>query len=108
MPTLSVLVGKRIKQIRESKGIKQVQLAEMINVEPTNLSKIEKGMHLPKEDNINKITNALGVEIKDIFDFGHIKSKEDLIEDINNILKKSTTDEIQFFYRILTSYKELK
>ena len=48
MISISMLLGKRIKELRESKNIKQVTLADMIDIEPTNLSKIEKG-------NINKI-----------------------------------------------------
>ena len=67
MSTLSMQVGKRIKELREAKGMKQVELADLIDMEATNLSKLEKGVHLPKEDNLNKITNALGVEIKDLF-----------------------------------------
>ena len=76
MSTLSMQVGKRIKELREAKGMKQVELADLIDMEATNLSKLEKGVHLPKEDNLNKITNALNVEIKDLFDFGHIKTKQ--------------------------------
>ena len=52
MTTLSVLFGKRVKEIRESKNIKQIELANMIDVEATNLRKLEKGVHLPKEENI--------------------------------------------------------
>ena len=108
MDKLSVLVGKRIREIRESKNIKQNQLAEMIGIEPTNLSKLEKGVHLPKEDTINKLTKSLKCEVKDLFSFEHIKSREELYKSIQNILKNSSTDEMQFFYKILLSYKELK
>ncbi len=108
MSTLSMQVGKRIKELREAKGMKQVELADLIDMEATNLSKLEKGVHLPKEDNLNKITNALGVEIKDLFDFGHIKTKQELVNDINTIFEQSTLEEMQFFYKILMSYKELK
>ena len=108
MSTLSMQVGKRIKELREAKGMKQVELADLIDMEATNLSKLEKGVHLPKEDNLNKITNALGVEIKDLFDFGHIKTKEELVDDINSIFEQSTLEEMQFFHKILMSYKELK
>lgn len=108
MSTLSTQIGKRIKEIRESKKLKQVELAEMIDIEATNLSKIEKGTHLPKEDKLKKITKALDVEIKDLFDFGHLKSKDELLKDINKIFEQSTENEIRFFYKILTSYNELK
>lgn len=108
MSTLSMQVGKRIKELREAKGMKQVELADLIDMEATNLSKLEKGVHLPKEDNLNKITNALNVEIKDLFDFGHIKTKQELVNVINTIFEQSTLEEMQFFHKILMSYKELK
>lgn len=108
MSTLSIQVGKRIKELREARNLKQVELAELIDMEATNLSKLEKGIHLPKDENLNKIITALNIEIKDLFDFKHIKSKEELIKEINEILKESSTEEIRFFYKILMSYKELK
>ena len=108
MSTLSMQVGKRIKELREARRMKQVELAELIDMEATNLSKLEKGVHLPKEENLNKITNALNVDIKDLFDFGHLKTKEELVRDINNIFEQSSLEEMQFFYKILMSYKELK
>ena len=93
MSTLSIQVGKRIKELREAKGMKQIELANLIDMEATNL---------------NKITNALGVEIKDLFDFGHIKTKEELVNDINFIFAQATLKEMQFFHKIMMSYKELK
>lgn len=108
MSTLSVQVGKRIKELKEARNMKQVELADLIDMEATNLSKLEKGVHLPKEDNLNKITNALNVDIKELFDFGHLKTKEELINDINTIFEQSTLEEMQFFHKILMSYKELK
>lgn len=108
MSTLSMQVGKRIKELREARNMKQVELAELIDMEATNLSKLEKGVHLPKEDNLNKITKALKVDIKDLFDFGHLKTKEELLCDINSIFEQASVEEIRFFHKILTSYKELK
>jgi transcriptional regulator, XRE family len=108
MSTLSMQVGKRIKELREARNLKQVELAELIDMEATNLSKLEKGVHLPKEDNLNKITSALNVDIKELFDFGHLKSREELVSDINTLFEQSTLEEIQFFHKILMSYKELK
>lgn len=108
MSTLSMQVGKRIKELREARNMKQVELAELIDMEATNLSKLEKGVHLPKEDNLNKITTALNVDIKDLFDFGHLKTKEELLSDINLIFEQASVEEIRFFHKILISYKELK
>ena len=77
---LSKKVGMRIKQIRESQGIKQCVLAEKLNMEPSNLTRIESGYQLPKEENLQKIANVLGVEVKDLFDFSQDIKKDELIE----------------------------
>jgi len=108
MAKLSELVGKRIREIREAKNIKQVELAEMIDMEPTNLSKLEKGVHLPKEEKLAKITEALDIDVKDLFDFRTLKTKNALLKDINSILSHSDYREIEFFHKILTSFKDLQ
>ncbi|MCM1338462.1 MAG: helix-turn-helix domain-containing protein [Muribaculaceae bacterium] len=108
MATISVLVGKRIKAIRESQHIKQVELANMIDIEPTNLSKIEKGAHFPKDETINKIVKALNIETEDLFYFEHLQEKDELIKNITRILSESKTEDLQFFYRTLVAYKEVK
>ncbi len=108
MISISLLLGKRIKEIRESKNIKQVTLADMIDIEPTNLSKIEKGIHLPKDDTINKILIALNTDINNLFYFEHIQTKDELIDNINSILRNASTKDLQFFYRTITAYNETK
>ncbi len=108
MSTLSIQIGKRIKELREARNMKQVELAELIDMEATNLSKLEKGIHLPKDENLSKITSVLNVDLQDLFDFGHIKSREDLLKEINDIFENATLEEIRFFHKILMSYKELK
>ena len=108
MQTLSVLLGKRIKEIRESKNIKQVELANMIDIEPTNLSKIEKGVHLPKDETINKILNALNTDMDNLFKFEHIKEKEVLLNHINKLISNAKTEDLQFFYKVIISYNETK
>lgn len=108
MTSISVLVGKRIKAIRESQCIKQVELANMIDIEPTNLSKIERGAHFPKDETINKIVKALNIETKDLFCFEHLLERDELLKNIARILTESKTEDIQFFYRTLIAYKEIK
>lgn len=108
MSTLSIQIGKRIKELREARNMKQIELAELIDMEATNLSKLEKGIHLPKDENLKRITTALNIDLQDLFDFGHLKTKEVLLEDINKVFEQATLEEIRFFHKILMSYKELK
>ncbi len=106
--SISILLGKRIRDIREAKHIKQVELANMIEIEPTNLSKIEKGAHFPKDETLNKILKALNIDIKDLFYFEHMQDKSELLKNINKILADAKTEDLQFFYRTLVAYKEAK
>lgn len=106
MVSISTLLGKRIKEIRAAKNITQAALASMIDIEPTNLSKIEKGVHFPKDETINKIITALNTDIKTLFCFDHIQTKEQLICRINEMLNKSDVNAVQFFYRVLSAYNE--
>ena len=106
--SISILLGKRIRDIREAKHIKQVELANMIEIEPTNLSKKEKGAHFPKDETLNKILKALNIDIKDLFYFEHMQDKSELLKNINKILADAKTEDLQFFYRTLVAYKEAK
>ena len=105
MTKLSVLVGTRIREIREARNVKQNKLAEMIDFEPTNLSKIEKGLHLPKEDTINKLTEALDCSVKDLFDFEHLKEPLVLKQELISAIKNDEVD-IILLYKLFKAIKK--
>lgn len=108
MGDLSKKVGRRIKKIREANKIKQYALAEMLGMEPSNLTRIESGLQLPKEENLLKIADILHVEVKDLFEF----NKEESIEEIKNktikIISNLEQNEIEFVYNFLKLYKNFK
>ena len=78
MTSLKQKFGKRVREIRKSKGLTQEQIAELINIEPPNVSKMESGLHFPQPDKIEKLAKALDVNIQELFDFEHIQKKQDL------------------------------
>ena len=108
MTILSKKVGQRIRELRENRSLKQVELAELINMEPSNLSKLENGNQFPKEENIVKLAAVLNVEVKDLFNFGHIKTREQLLESINHFANESDTAVLEFIYKIFTEIKSVK
>ena len=108
MGELRKKVGKRIKEIRESLNIKQFELADMLDMEPSNLTRIESGYQFPKEENISKIASKLGVEEKDLFDFAHIKTKQELIELINILLSDLNEKEMEYFYKSLVNLRQMR
>lgn len=54
-------VGRRIKAAREAKGLTQEKLAELVDLSPTHVSVIERGVKVPNLDSFVAIANALEV-----------------------------------------------
>lgn len=65
---LYILIGERIKSVREQKGITQQDLAARCDFEKSNLSRIEAGRTNLTIKSLFKISTALDVEIKDLVD----------------------------------------
>ena len=73
------LVGKRIKEIRESKGLAQLDVAVRMegNIDTTNISRIESGRTNPTVYTLFRISQALEVPISDLLSIEYI----DLVKD---------------------------
>ena len=56
-----IAIGTRIKAARERVHLTQEQLAEIVDISPTHMSVIERGVKTPKLDTFVRIANALGV-----------------------------------------------
>ena len=54
-------VGLRIKQAREAKNLTQENLAALVDLSPTHISVIERGMKTVRLDKFIAIANALDV-----------------------------------------------
>ncbi len=72
------LLGNRIKEIRKERKITQEKLAELIDIEPNNVSKIENGKNYPSAENLAKIAQALNTEIHELFIFNQHKPIEEI------------------------------
>ena len=61
-------IGNRIREMRESKGISQQNLAAICNFEKANLSRIEAGRTNPTISTLYKISQALEISISRLVD----------------------------------------
>lgn len=73
MHSTKKLLGARIKELRKACGLSQEQLAEQIAVDPKFVSRIEVGKNAPSLETMEKIANAFKVEIRELFEFEHLK-----------------------------------
>ena len=102
--------GSRIKEIRESKGITQQDLALLSDVSQGNLSAIEKGRSTPKMDTLYQILKALNYSIEDFYievfeDTKKEKASDTLqkgeLSDYEKWLQnKKSTPYLEFAYRL--------
>lgn len=56
-------IGKKIRQIREEKGIEAKDLAKLANIDAANLSRIEQGKYSVGLDILSKLAFVLGYHI---------------------------------------------
>lgn len=59
----SVRIGRRIAELREAKGMTQLQLAERCNLGRSHIVRIEKGMYNIQLDTLAVIAQAFGMKI---------------------------------------------
>ena len=108
MTILSKLLGQRIKDLRKRNKLTQMELAVIIGMETTNLCKLENGGQLPKEENIEKLAKALNVNIRDLFDFGYMKSQTSLQQELIEIINSSSRSELELYYKLIMAIQEYK
>ena len=101
-------LGLRIRELREGFGMKQYELADKLNMERSNLTRIESGIQRPNDENLEKIAEILNVDVMELFNFNHIKTREMLIKEITNSLKKLDEKELSFLYKTVNNIFQLR
>ena len=101
-------LGLRIRELRESANLKQYELADKLNMERSNLTRIECGVQRPNDENLEKIAKILNVNIMELFNFSHIKSKEELIKDIIISLEKLNDKELSFLHKTVNNIFQMR
>ncbi len=104
MNNLKIKLGQRIKSLRKNLNITQETLAELINMDITSLSKIETGRNYPQPETIEKIANALNVDIAQLFSFQELNTKEDYISAIHKNIShiENNEEKLKLLYKIST------
>lgn len=59
--------GKRVAEVRKSRGVTQQELAEKINMSVVAIAYIETGKRWARLGTLTKIANSLKVDVSDLF-----------------------------------------
>lgn len=60
-------IGANVKAFRKAKGIKQKDLAALVELEPASISRIEAGIQSPLLQSLSTIARALDKQLVDFF-----------------------------------------
>ena len=80
-------LGQRIQYLRKQQKLTQEALAELVGIDPKNISKIENGNNYPSAETITAIATALNVDIYELFVFNKIpyeQMREEIITSLNS------------------------
>jgi len=72
------LLGKRIRLFRKMNTLSQEEFAELINIDPNSVSRIECGVHYPSMDTLERICTTLNIEMRDLFIFSNKETPEEM------------------------------
>lgn len=95
--------GKKLKQIRLSKGLSQAKLAEMADVHEKHISKIETGRFRPNFETLSKILKALDLKLDDVsIDLDKVSTNDNpfYIKSMQ-ILSNADEQELEYYYSLL-------
>lgn len=89
MDTIKVLLGRRIRELRKAKKLTQEELAEKVGIGTPNISYFETGKFSPAIETLQKIAEALEVEIYELYMFNPLKSTDEIRKELIEALNSS-------------------
>ena len=93
------LLGLRIKELRKIKGFTQEELAEKMEIDQRNLSKIECGNNFITAETLSKILSSLDIEPAELFAFKHLQEEPVLKDELIKAIIDNKTD-IKLLYQL--------
>lgn len=97
------LLGEKVKRLRKMRGYTQEQFAEMIDITPRNLCRIESGENFVTSETLDKILTSLNIPADILFSYEHLKDDKELLSDIYTYIDKIKINhkQLEKTYRIL-------
>lgn len=105
MGRLKKLIGARIKEIRTKRGLTQEQLSVKSNIALSTICRLENGVNMPREENLEVLSKVLDVSMDAFFRFEHYEGdRNSRIVKILDMLHKLKDDEIIMVQKIINSF----
>lgn len=82
------IFGKNIKKIRQMKGLRQEDLAELVDCGNSHIGQIENGRGCPRLELAVKIANALEVTLDELLKENYVKPEMVYLKEISERIEK--------------------
>ena len=100
---LKQMIGARIKDIRNGKGVTQEQLSENVGINAKYLSSIERGKENPTLNTLLKLVRSLDVGLDEFFSNIQIEDPANKRALINTLLDEADDEQLKLSYKILSA-----
>ena len=97
-----------IKKIREEKLIKQIEIAEFLNLSQGNYSKLENGTRALKEVDLVNIASYLKIPVSAFFPNAVNEIENKNLQEQLNLMRQDITHKIQIIENLLEENSKLK
>ena len=97
------MLGARIKNIRNKKGLTQEQLSEKMEINPKYLSSIERGNENPTLNTLIKLSESLEVDLSEIFSHIQIEDPGERKLIITSLLDQADDEQLKLASKILSA-----
>lgn len=94
----NIAMGIRIRAVREQAGWTQELLAEMIDISPVHLSRIENGRVTPRVDILMRLSEILQVSMDELLYDEHQLSREFCL--FERKMKRLNGEDKRFVFRV--------
>ena len=96
-------IGARIRELRHSEKYTQEEFAEIINVAPRHISRIENGVNMPSIETLEKIANVFNLELRDLCNFQHLYDETYLKNSVLEIVNDLNSKDLSLAYKVLSA-----
>ena len=100
---LKEMIGSRIQEIRNKKGLTQDQLSEKVGISSKYLSSIERGKENPTLNTILKLARSLDVKPDEFFTHLEIEDPAKRKSMIIEMLDEADENQLKLAYKVLSA-----
>lgn len=101
MSQLPEQVGKRLKEIRRSRGLSQETLAEKADISPRYLSRLEVGQQVASLETLHRLAKALNVQLPELFEFAHHHTPKELRDFLRTFIREADEEQLRLATRLV-------